>query len=144
MRPPPSSFFRLLALAVALVGCRDGASPGAAQHQDGSDGRSQGVGVLQGDVYFVGIPCPLIFPLRPPCDGPYPGYEVVVLHASDTTEAARARADSVGTYRVALAPGAYVVFTPRGIDSTIKRRNEARVAAGDTTRLDLLVDTGIR
>jgi len=139
-----SHSFAAIALLTVLLGCQEGASTGATRDQGGFDGRGQNVGLLQGDVFFVGVPCPLIYPPRPPCDGPFPGYEIIVLHTDDTTEAARTRADSLGSYRLALPPGAYVIFTPRGIDSTIKRRNEARVTAGDTTRLDLLVDTGIR
>ncbi len=144
MRTVRSHSCAAIVLLTALLGCRDGASTGTTRDPGGADGRGHNVGALQGDVFFVGVPCPLIYPPRPPCDGPFPGYEVVVLHAADTVEAARTRSDSLGSYRLALPSGAYVIFTPRGIDSTIKRRYEARVTAGDTTRLDLLVDTGIR
>ena len=92
--------FAAIALLIALLGCREGASTGATRDQGGFDGRGQNVGALQGDVFFVGVPCPLIYPPRPPCDGPFPGYEVIVLHADLVARERRARG------RTAWAPTA--------------------------------------
>jgi hypothetical protein len=142
MRFPSACSLGLCALLAVSCGEGSPADPAGQGHDGG--GSAGTLGVLLGDVHFIGVPCPLIYPPRPPCDGPYPDYEVIVLHADGTTDAARTRSDSVGVYRVALPAGEYVILTPRGIDPSIRRRNEARVVAGDTTRLDLVVDTGIR
>ncbi len=142
MRFPSAGSLGLCALLA--VSCGEGSPPDPAGQRDDGGGSAGNLGVLLGDVHFIGVPCPLIYPPRPPCDGPYPDYEVIVFHADATTEAGRTRSDSAGVYRLALPAAGYVILTARGIDPSIRRRNEARVTAGDTTRLDLVVDTGIR
>jgi acetyl esterase len=49
------------------------------------------------------------------------------------------------TYRVALAPGSYVVrLKPNGIDSGKDLPRTVQIQAGQTVRLDIRVDTGLR
>lgn len=49
------------------------------------------------------------------------------------------------TYRVGLAPGAYVVTLARsGIDRATNLPATVHISAGQTTRLDVSVDTGMR
>ena len=104
--------------------------------------------MLVGTVYFVGKPCP---PrpdgrarLGPPCDGPYPGYEIAVHAADGETVVARTTADERGRFRVELPPGAYVIHTPGGVDPRATRATTVAITSGATTHADLKVDTGVR
>jgi hypothetical protein len=132
------------ALSAASLACGGSSAPSGIDDALGDIELQEGQGLLEGTVHFVGVPCPLIYPPRPPCDGLYPDYEVIVYRSDGDSEAARARSDEHGLYQVALADGEYVIFTQAGLYETLRERNEARITAGDTTRLDLVVDTGIR
>ena len=39
---------------------------------------SKKLGVLEGTVHFSGMACPPDRSKTPPCDGPYPNYEVII------------------------------------------------------------------
>jgi hypothetical protein len=136
----PFSFivpFLLLGL-LALLSCEDASS-------DELAGLGDKVGVLEGTVYFVGVPCPLTYPPPgPPCDGPLPDFEVIVFHRDGSTEAAWTRTDERGDYRVVLPEGEYVILTQNGINELFIVINEATVASGAVTTLHLTIDTGIR
>ncbi|KPK75054.1 MAG: hypothetical protein AMS25_18655 [Gemmatimonas sp. SM23_52] len=130
--------------ALALHACGSPTGSADSPWLDREEDLANGMGALAGTVYFVGLPCRLISPSRPPCDGPYPDYEVVVYESDGVTEAARTRSDERGRYFVALEPGDYVIFTPAGLAARFRNPNTATVLAGKLTRLDLVVDTGIR
>ncbi|UCC48556.1 MAG: hypothetical protein JSV41_14040 [Gemmatimonadota bacterium] len=129
---------------LAVLACGSPAGPADSPWLDREDDLGNARGALAGTVYLVGLPCRLISPARPPCDGLYPDYEVVVYESDGVTEAARTRSDERGRYFVALDPGDYVIFTPNGLGERFRQPNEATVVAGAVTRLDLVVDTGIR
>jgi hypothetical protein len=97
----------------APVGAGDGAGattpPGGAKTE----------GTLSGTVNFVGKPCPQ--PSGPPCDGPYPDYQVVIYAADGTTEVARTRTGADGVYST-----------------------DVQVSRDALSKTDLRVDTGIR
>ena len=69
---------------------------------------------------------------------------MIVFHRDGSTEAARTRTDERGDYRVELSDGEYVIYTQNGINERFIVINEATVVSGTVTRLDLVVDTGIR
>jgi hypothetical protein len=129
---------------VAVLACGSPTGPVDSAWLDREEDLANGKGALAGTVYFVGLPCRLNSPARPPCDGPYPDCEVVVYESDGVTEAARTQSDEHGRYFVALEPGDYVIFTPAGLAARFLNPNEATVVAGKLTRLDLVVDTGIR
>src|SRR4051812_49399188 len=100
---------RNLMLALLLAACGPKPAPSAAQPPGGNPGG----GTLTGTVAFVGSPCPT--PNGPPCDGPYPNYEVVVYTSDGTTVAGKTTTKADGTFSLELPPGKYVVFTQSGI-----------------------------
>jgi hypothetical protein len=105
---------------------------------------SKQTGVLEGSVTFIGVPCgPQVERKTPPCDGPYPDYEVVVYDASGETAVGRTRSNAGARYEIAL-PGdvEYSVFVPSGIRNRTKL--SVVVPAGARKTLDLQIDTGIR
>lgn len=101
-------------------------------------------GVLKGQVTFVGAECNAAAPnfKVPPCEGPYPRYEVVVFDKTGRSVVAKTSSVQDGRYSIELRPGDYLVYRPSGID----RRETLRVtvAAGKATALDLRIDTGVR
>jgi hypothetical protein len=104
-------------------------------------------GVLEGHV-TIG---PLVPVVREGEPEPSPGPEVyasrqIVIYASDgRTEVARVQIDGQGNYRVTLAVGTYVVdINHAGIDTAKDLPKTVEIVAGQTTRLDVEIDTGIR
>jgi hypothetical protein len=104
-------------------------------------------GVLQGHV--------LIGPLTPvqrvgqpeptPAPEVYAARQIVVYQADGKTEVARLKIDSQGNYRVELPPGTYVVAINRGgIDRGAGLPATIQITAGQTSTLDISIDTGIR
>jgi hypothetical protein len=77
--------------------------------------------------------------------GNYADYPLVVLSHDKQTEVAHVIADEHGNYRIALAPGDYV------LDVQNRRRRHVRaspqpftVVANQTVHLDMVIDTGVR
>jgi hypothetical protein len=69
----------------------------------------------------------------------------VVFAAQTGAEVARFSLSPDCSYRVALPAGDYrVELDRRGIDRTADLPRAVTIAAGQTTRLDLSIDTGIR
>lgn len=100
-------------------------------------------GFIQGTVTSVGVACGPGTPYRvPPCDGPYPNYEIIVYRADGSTVETRVRSDNNGNYRIALTPGDYVIYTSGGPFTKIT--NAVTVVSKKTTKLDLVIDTGVR
>ncbi len=128
----------LLPIALAaslLVGC-GGQDPGTTSDQSGVAGRVH-LGP-QCPVETEGDPCPdaaaagsrVTVAKQLPGDS-YAGGEVV----------ARTATDADGNYRVALAPGEYVVTAEAGMSCELM---DARVTAGAYSKVDIPCDTGIR
>jgi hypothetical protein len=80
------------------------------------------------------VPCP---------DQPYPGI-LTILAANGRTKVGEVTADASGYYRVALAPGTYIIhpespgILPSAADVT------AIILPHEFTRQDIVYDTGIR
>ena len=105
-------------------------------------------GILVGTVGFVGLPCPPEEiggrkPLVPPCDGPYPNYEIAVYRTDGKTVVTKIASNVDGTYEIYLNSGNYSIYTPSGLQDRIKT-HQVTIVSGMTTKLDLVVDTGIR
>jgi hypothetical protein len=75
----------------------------------------------------------------------YIDYPLVILSRDKQTEVAHVTADEHGNYRTALPPGDYV------LDVQNRRRHHVRatpqpftIAANQTVRVDMAIDTGVR
>ena len=75
----------------------------------------------------------------------YIDYPLVILSRDKQTEVAHVTADEHGNYRMALPPGDYV------LDVQNRRRHHVRatpqpftIAANQTVRVDMAIDTGVR
>ena len=75
----------------------------------------------------------------------YADYPLIVLSQSDRKEIALVTADEHGNYRAPLPPGNYVL----DIQDRMRRRVRATpqpftIAANQTVRVDMAIDTGVR
>jgi hypothetical protein len=77
-----------------------------------------------------------------PCSAPAPGVSLVFSRSS--REVARTKSAQDGSYRVTLAPGLYRVRALVNARSRVLKPFEVRVPAGRLTRVNFLLDTGIR
>ena len=75
----------------------------------------------------------------------YAGYPLIILSRDKQKEIARITADENGNYRASLPPGDYV------LDVQNRRRRHVRatpqpftMAANQTVRVDMAIDTGVR
>jgi hypothetical protein len=131
-----------LLLAFALFACSSPAKSGMSTTPPGGN---PGSGTLQGTVQFVGTPCEAA-KKGPPCDGPYPDYEVVVYKDDGTTVASTAKTDQDGKFTVSLPEGKYVIFTganaAAGADA--KQRTDVVVSRDALQTVDLRIDSGVR
>lgn len=100
-------------------------------------------GIIEGIVTFVGVPCGSGMVSRvPPCNGPYPNFNIVVYRADGKTVETQAVSDKDGNYKISLIPGKYIIYTPAG--PVRKKPNTVNIVSGKTTRLDLTIDSGMR
>ena len=106
-----------------------------------------GKGILEGQVTIgplmpvqqVGEPEPT------PAPEVYAERQVVVYSQDGKKEIARVQIGADGSYRVELAPGAYLVdINHLGIDSSKDLPVVVQINLNETTRLDIGIDTGIR
>jgi hypothetical protein len=125
-----------IALAVSfLAGCGD-QGPGTARDHSGVAGR-----------VHLGPQCP-VETVGDPCeDEPAAGTRVTIAkqlpgdsYASGEV-VARTTTDVEGSYRVAVAPGEYVVTADAGMSCELM---DARVNAGAYSKVDIPCDSGIR
>jgi len=125
----------VMAAALAMVSCT-----GA----DGqSNGRTAASGTLTGRI-TRGPMFPVGGPGVPPATSPVAGAEIKLLDAKGVV-VATARTDGDGLYRVAVPPGQYRVERGQGFTGATKNLPSlVAVSPGHETRLDILVDTGIR
>lgn len=101
------------------------------------EGRAS-IGPLQ-PVERVGVPPPTPSPAACTARG------LVVIDVHTGAEAARFDLQPDCTYRVALSPGTYgVELQRRGIDTSKDLPRTVSIMPGQTTRLDISIDTGIR
>jgi hypothetical protein len=104
-------------------------------------------GTLEGHV-TIGPLVPVVRQGEPeptPAPEVYAARQIVVLTRDGQTEVARAQVDAEGDYRVALPPGTYVVdINHAGIDRAADLPKTVQISAGQVTRLDIDIDTGIR
>lgn len=128
----------LLLMLIALAGLAAACSSGD------STPTPERTGVVQGTVWFVGAPCPPRATPGPPCDGPYPNYELRILRVSDESVAAVHRTDENGRYMAVLPEGRYMVRTRAGVAADTYEETRFTVHPGETLTLQLTVDTGIR
>lgn len=130
-----SSFGTALAAAaglLALLGCSDGPVE---------------YGALKGHV-TIGPLVPVVHEGEPepvPSPEDYAARKVLVFHRGGRREFARIDIDAGGNYGSPLPAGAWVVDINRtGIDSAAGLPAEIEIRAGEVTRLDIDIDTGIR
>lgn len=142
----------LIGAAVVICACGPQARPASsstpAPATAGPTAASgQGLGYLEGHVSTgplqpverVGVPPPTPSPAACTARG------FVVVDVQTGAEAARFDLQRDCTFRVALSPGTYrVELQRRGIDSSKDLPQTVSIGAGQTTRLDLSIDTGIR
>jgi hypothetical protein len=132
------SIFLILALLV-LIACGD--------NQVASPLRNnQNVGFLQGQV-TIGPNCPVETQDDPCLPDPslYASHKLLIIDASGNT-VQEVRMDSSGHYRTELPSGTYIVdFVPHdiGLRGTFKPP-QAQIREGQTTILNIQIDTGIR
>lgn len=105
-------------------------------------------GFLEGTVTFMGTPCPpgeiSGRPQVPPCDGPYPNHEVIVYKSDGKTVVTKVVSNEKGVYKVSLNSGSYVIYTQNGPFANNVKTNKVTIESGKTTKLNLVIDTGIR
>ena len=104
-------------------------------------------GVLQGHV-TIGPLVPVVqegVPEPTPAPEVYASRQIVVYASDGQTEVARVQIDGKGDYRVELPVGTYVVdVNHAGIDMAKDLPKTVEIESGQTTRLDVDIDTGIR
>jgi hypothetical protein len=75
----------------------------------------------------------------------YADYPLIVLSQDRKTEVTHVTADGSGKYRVELAPGDYVLDVQRRPRGRVRATPQPfTVVSGQTVRVDIDVDTGIR
>jgi hypothetical protein len=108
---------------------------------------AQASGTLEGHV-TIGPLVPVVRQGEPeptPAPEVYAARQIVVFARDGQTEVARAQVDAGGDYRVTLPAGTYVVdINHAGIDRAADLPKTVQISAGQVTRLDVDIDTGIR
>jgi hypothetical protein len=120
-------------------------TPGCSQ--DIGSHRTEQQGQVQGTVFFVGVPCQPDRLSVPPCDGPYPNYEVIIFSRDGKTLAGKAISDHQGKYRLFLPAGSYITKSKENnaLPSQFSQNHQAIIVeAGKTTHLDIHIDKGVR
>jgi hypothetical protein len=75
----------------------------------------------------------------------YAARQIVIFAADGETEITRAAINAEGGYQVPLAVGVYWVdINHLGMDRGIDLPQKVEILAGQTTKLDISIDTGIR
>lgn len=115
--------------------------------ETGQVATSTETGTLQGKV-TIGPTSPVVRADEPSPTVPpeaYAARRIVVYAADGQTEVIRVPIQPDGTYQVQLAPGSYVVdIDHAGMDSARGLPVKLTIVAGQTTTLDIDIDTGIR
>ncbi len=75
----------------------------------------------------------------------YTSRSINILRADGATRVANVKINPDGTYRAELPPGTYVVnLAPAGLDRGNNLPATVTIESGETVRLDIDIDTGIR
>jgi len=77
------------------------------------------------------------------CDGPFKNYRVEVRTKDGKTVVASATTGEDGRYSLTVPPGDYTIITPCCIPPA-DVRHDFTAPAGETTTMDLVIDTGVR
>jgi hypothetical protein len=108
-------------------------------------GTGDGNGTLTGKV-SIGPLCP-VEPCSVPHDGLVTAYAArpITISTPDGTVVTSVTADPESGYTVDLEPGMYVVTIPKqGIGGSRELPATVTIKSGETVRLDISIDTGIR
>lgn len=103
-------------------------------------------GILEGQV-TIGpmVPVQEGQPQPTPRPEDYAARDIVVLNGNGIGEVARVSIDASGHYSIMLLPGLYQVdINHAGTDRAENLPRTVTIVAGETTRLDIDIDTGIR
>ena len=124
--------FVLAAVALSTLGCSWG---------------PKATGTLEGHV-SIGPLVPVLREGEPeptPAPEVYAGRQIVVFSSGGRREIARVETNAQGNSRVPLPAGSYLVdINHAGIDSAAGLPAEVEIMAGQTTQLDVDIDTEIR
>lgn len=138
----PSAWLLLILCGLAALGCAGRRAPEPARVSEEETGRLEGhvsIGPLR-PVQRLDAPPPSVPPEA------YAARPIVIFASDGTTEIRRVKIDPDGTYRVSLPPGSYVVDVAR--TSRIERARPlpkaVTIVKGQTVRLDIEIDTGLR
>ena len=75
----------------------------------------------------------------------YAEYPLIILSRDEKKEIARVTADGDGNYRAALPPGDYVLDVQGRARGHLRAKPRPyKVVSGQTTRVDMEIDTGVR
>ena len=75
----------------------------------------------------------------------YTDYPLVILSSDKETELAHVTADGNGNYRIALPPGDYVLDVQNRRHGHLRAKPQPfTIAANQTVRVDMIIDTGVR
>jgi hypothetical protein len=129
----------LLSLALVLAACQStGGGPLPPLVAPGSLEGHVNIGPLL-PVQRVGDATPTVPPEA------YAARQIIVYQADGKTVVTKLTPDKDGNYRVELAPDTYIVGMARvGIDRARGLPATVTITSGQTTRLDIDIDTGIR
>lgn len=100
---------------------------------------------FRASVQFVGLPCPpnSEFFSVPPCNGPYPNYEIIIYGDDGKTIVSKIITDSNGIAQTMLDSGSYSVHTKAGISTSDIKTTHFTIEEHKITQLSLFVDTGL-
>ena len=102
------------------------------------------VGVVEGVVYFVGKPCPPS-KVGPPCDGPYPNYEVIIYEDDGKSIVDKIMTDDQGNFEIQLSVGDYLVFGKNLDFNKVKEIPIMFTIEPDKRKnIEILINQGIR
>ena len=102
------------------------------------------VGVVEGTVYFVGKPCPPS-EIGPPCDGPYPNYEVIIYKTDGKSIATKTITTDEGSFEAQLPVGDYIVYEISMDFNKVKETPIVFTIEPDKKKsLEISIDVGIR
>lgn len=134
---PTRLFF--LGIMVVLMAC----APHPADRVDSHGGLGDGLSGIEGQT-LIGPTCPVARAGDPNCG--YQPFQASLQISKDGSRLARLSSDAEGHFRVALAPGSYVIAPESGGVSArpLERELSVTVRAGEFTQVTVLYDSGIR
>jgi hypothetical protein len=106
----------------------------------------QGLGTLEGDVTIGPLTPVQTIGTQPPVPcSVYEARKIIIYDAGGSNLVRQVDIDCKGHYSVELEPGAYTVDINRaGIDHSAEVPKQIVIKPGETVKLDIDIDTGIR